>query len=75
MVAPANGSLKNILKEEGDVVLSDEVLAVFVEGDVAEAAPAAPAAEEVAASESSDDAMLVLLHANWPTKKALTWRM
>ncbi|UTW47028.1 2-oxoglutarate dehydrogenase complex dihydrolipoyllysine-residue succinyltransferase [Bacterioplanoides sp. SCSIO 12839] len=57
VVAPANGSLKNILKEEGDVVLSDEVLAVFVEGDVAEAAPAAPAAEEAAASESSDDAI------------------
>ena len=57
VVAPANGSLKNILKEEGDVVLSDEVLAVFVEGDVAEVAPAAPAAEEAAASESSDDAI------------------
>ena len=53
VVAPANGSLKNILKEEGDVVLSDEVLAVFVEGDVAADAPAeAPAAAE---AESSDD--------------------
>jgi len=53
VVAPANGSLKNILKEEGDVVLSDEVLAVFVEGDVAADAPAEAPAE--AESESSDD--------------------
>ena len=52
VVAPANGTLKNVLKEEGDVVLSDEVLAVFVAGDVA--APAAeaeaPAAAEPAAA-------------------------
>jgi len=53
VVAPANGSLKNILKEEGDVVLSDEVLAVFVEGDVAADAPAEAPAE--AESEGSDD--------------------
>lgn len=57
VLAPASGSLKNILKEEGDVVLSDEVLAVFVEGDVAEAAPAAPVAEEASAAESSEDAV------------------
>ncbi|WP_419811020.1 2-oxoglutarate dehydrogenase complex dihydrolipoyllysine-residue succinyltransferase [Bacterioplanoides sp.] len=56
VVAPANGSLKNILKEEGDVVLSDEVLAVFVEGDVAAPAPAA-ATEEAPAAESSEDAI------------------
>ena len=56
VVAPANGSLKNILKEEGDVVLSDEVLAVFVEGDVAAPASAA-ATEEAPAAESSEDAI------------------
>lgn len=53
VVAPADGTLKNVLKEEGDVVLSDEVLAVFVAGEVA-AAPAAeasaPAAAEPAAA-------------------------
>ncbi len=57
VVAPANGSLKDVFKGEGDTVLSDEVLAVFVEGDVA-----APAKEESAATEAapvaSDDATL-----------------
>ena len=58
VVAPANGSLKNILKEEGDVVLSDEVLAVFVEGDVAADAPAeAPAEAEGSDDSASDDAV------------------
>jgi 2-oxoglutarate dehydrogenase E2 component (dihydrolipoamide succinyltransferase) len=58
VVAPANGSLKNILKEEGDVVLSDEVLAVFVEGDVAADAPAeAPAEAESSDDSASDDAV------------------
>jgi len=47
VVAPANGSLKEVFKQEDDTVLSDEVLAVFVEGEVAAAAPAA--AEEAAA--------------------------
>lgn len=46
VVAPANGSLKDVFKGEGDTVLSDEVLAVFVEGEVA----AAPAAAEEAAA-------------------------
>ena len=54
VVAPANGSLKEVFKEEGDTVLSDEVLAVFVEGDVAAAAPAAAAEEaEAPASEAA----------------------
>ena len=58
VVAPANGSLKNILKEEGDVVLSDEVLAVFVEGDVAADAPAeAPAEAESSDDSASEDAV------------------
>jgi len=51
VVAPADGMLKNVLKEEGDVVLSDEVLAIFVEGAVEASAPqnSAPAAAASAA--------------------------
>ena len=57
VLAPAAGSLKNILKEEGDVVLSDEVLAVFVEGEVADAAPAAEPAAEASTADSNEDAI------------------
>jgi 2-oxoglutarate dehydrogenase E2 component (dihydrolipoamide succinyltransferase) len=48
VVAPADGSLREIIKGEGDTVLSNEVIAVFVEGAVA-AAPAADKAEAPAA--------------------------
>ena len=52
VVAPADGVLKDVLKAEGDIVLSEEVLAVFDSGAAeseapaakAEAAPSAPAA-------------------------------
>ena len=60
VVAPANGSIKNILKDEGEVVLSDEVLAVFEEGEVSaspakeEEKPAEPAAEESSSADDSD---------------------
>merc|ERR1712000_50480 len=57
VVAPANGTIKNIIKDEGEVILSDEVIAIFEEGDVAAAASAAeekPAAAE-AAADSDDD--------------------
>lgn len=59
VVAPADGVLKNVLKEEGDVVLSDEVLAIFEAGAAAtvtadSAAESAPAA----AAETSADAIL-----------------
>ncbi|MEC8081172.1 MAG: 2-oxoglutarate dehydrogenase complex dihydrolipoyllysine-residue succinyltransferase [Pseudomonadota bacterium] len=55
VVAPADGVLKDVLKAEGDIVLSEEVLAVFDSGAAAseapaakaEAAPSAPAAAEV----------------------------
>ncbi len=57
VLAPAAGSLKNIMKEEGDVVLSDEVLAVFVEGDVAAAAPAAETAVEESTNDGNEDAI------------------
>lgn len=51
VVAPADGVLKEIVKGEGDTVLSEEVIAVFEEG----AAAAAPApAEKAPAAESAD---------------------
>ena len=52
VVAPANGSLESIVKAEGDTVLSEEVIATFVEGDVAstevveEAAPVTEATSD-----------------------------
>ncbi|MGV8835152.1 2-oxoglutarate dehydrogenase complex dihydrolipoyllysine-residue succinyltransferase [Cellvibrio sp.] len=54
VVAPADGSIAEIIKGEGDTVLSNEVIARFVEGAVAAGAPAAntpaPAAAPVAAT-------------------------
>jgi 2-oxoglutarate dehydrogenase E2 component (dihydrolipoamide succinyltransferase) len=43
VVAPADGVLKEILKGEGEIVLSDELLALFDEGAAASAATIAPA--------------------------------
>lgn len=43
VVAPADGSIAEIFKGEGDTVLSNEVIAKFVEGAVAASAPAAAA--------------------------------
>lgn len=51
VVAPADGSIAEILKGEGDTVLSNEVIAKFVEGAVA--ASAAPAAAAPAATASA----------------------
>ena len=54
VVAPADGVLKEILKGEGDIVLSDEVLAIFESGATASAVPTekkAPAAASAASSE------------------------
>jgi 2-oxoglutarate dehydrogenase E2 component (dihydrolipoamide succinyltransferase) len=48
VVAPADGSLAEIVKGEGDTVLSNEVIAIFVEGAGASAA-ATPTAETKAA--------------------------
>lgn len=45
VVAPADGVLTEILKPEGDTVLSDEVVARFEEGASASAAPVAEKAE------------------------------
>lgn len=50
VVAPADGSLAEIVKGEGDTVLSNEVIAIFVEGAAGvPAAAATPAAEDKAA--------------------------
>ena len=56
VVAPADGVLKEILKGEGEIVLSDELLALFDEGGAASAADAAPAeAKSEAAPAASAD--------------------
>jgi 2-oxoglutarate dehydrogenase E2 component (dihydrolipoamide succinyltransferase) len=52
VVAPADGSLSDILAPEGETVTGEQVIANFVAGSVANAAPAAPAAE--AASDEND---------------------
>ncbi|RDL43825.1 dihydrolipoamide succinyltransferase [Marinomonas piezotolerans] len=54
VVAPADGVLKEIKKAEGDIVLSEEVLAVFDSGASASEKPAesAPKKEAAPASES-----------------------
>jgi 2-oxoglutarate dehydrogenase E2 component (dihydrolipoamide succinyltransferase) len=48
VVAPADGSISEILKQQGDVVLSNEVIAYFVAGAGAAAAPAAASAAAAA---------------------------
>ncbi|MFD1384878.1 2-oxoglutarate dehydrogenase complex dihydrolipoyllysine-residue succinyltransferase [Rhodanobacter aciditrophus] len=56
VVAPADGVIADIVKAEGDTVLSEEVLANFSAGASADAAPAAaPAAEATSATEESGD--------------------
>jgi len=60
VVAPADGVIKEIVKGEGDTVLSEEVIAIFEEGAAAEApapaekAPAAEAADAPAAEVTTD---------------------
>ena len=60
VLATADGVLGAIVKNEGDTVLSDEVLGSIVEGGAAAAAPAAPAAAPAAqaaapAADGEDD--------------------
>ncbi len=50
VVAPADGSIANIIKGEGETVLSNEVIAVFVEGAVAAGAAELKAVPAVAAA-------------------------
>ena len=61
VVAPANGVLLEILKQEGDVIQSNELLARIEEGattapTAANTSDAAPSAGQVAATASSGDA-------------------
>ncbi len=49
VVAPANGQLTKLLKQEGDIVESEELLAVFEEGEIAAAAPSTPEQADSAA--------------------------
>ena len=58
VVAPADGTLKEVLKGEGSTVVSEEVLAIFVEGAAAdrsttEAAPTAASAPQTQAPSTS----------------------
>lgn len=60
VVAPADGVISKVLKNEGDTVLSQEVLALFEAGAAAAAAPAAASAAPVTAAEpvvATDDAL------------------
>jgi len=53
VVAPANGSLVEILKGEGEIIASNEIIARFAEGDVATAGAPATAAEPAAEADVS----------------------
>jgi len=57
--APANGVLKEILREEGDIVTSNEVIATFSEGD-APAVDGAGSASTGVASDSSAEPQEIL---------------
>ena len=50
VVAPADGSIAEIIKGEGETILSNEVIAIFVAGAVAAAAPQAVAQVQTVAS-------------------------
>jgi len=54
VVAPQDGIIKEILKGEGDTVLSDEVIAFFEAGAAGSAAPADAAPAEAAATGDAD---------------------
>ncbi len=55
VVAPADGAIKEILKGEGDTVLSEEVIAIF-EAGAAGSAPVAESTAEAAPATASADA-------------------
>lgn len=55
VVAPADGSLVEIRKGEGETVLSNEVIAVFAAGEAGTAAPVAAAPTEQASASSTND--------------------
>jgi 2-oxoglutarate dehydrogenase E2 component (dihydrolipoamide succinyltransferase) len=59
VVAPADGSIAEILKGEGETILSNEVIARFVEGAAGTAAPAPAAAAPSAAPAAASAEKLV----------------
>ena len=59
VVAPASGTLTEVLKAEGDIVLSNEVIARIEEGAVEASTASAPAAEAPKAQDSSEPESLV----------------
>lgn len=59
VVAPADGTIKEIVKGEDEVVLSEEVIAIFAEGAVAESAQETAKTEAVAAVTGSDEEPLL----------------
>lgn len=59
VVASASGTLTEVLKAEGDIVLSNEVIARIEEGAVEASTAAAPAAEAPKAQDSSESESLV----------------
>ncbi|MGK0445314.1 MAG: 2-oxoglutarate dehydrogenase E2 component (dihydrolipoamide succinyltransferase) [Bermanella sp.] len=54
VVAQADGVIKEIIKPEGETILSAEVIAIFEAGDISDSAPAADKPASSAAEESSD---------------------
>ena len=59
VVAPADGVLSKILKDAGDIVLSNEVIGIFEDGAVGEAPQAATTKPAVTPAENSDEDSLV----------------
>lgn len=53
VVAPADGVISEIIKGEGETILSNEVIAKFEAGAAGQAAPAAPAEEAVSTESGS----------------------
>lgn len=53
VVAPADGALSDVLKSEGDVVLSNEVIAHFEAGEVAQETESTPPKEEESAEQTA----------------------
>ncbi len=56
IVAPADGTLKEVLRAEGDTVLSEEVIAIFVEGAGAAGTPTRSSDDSAPASTETEKA-------------------
>ena len=71
VVAPVNGALTEVLKQEGDTVLSQELLGMFEEGAGAAASAAeAPQVSATAAAEPSGDEASDVEHDAAPDRRA-----